>query len=257
MSLGWMLRRLGISRLSSGGSWIADFVGGFAIDGVAVTATAAQLNSAAGEGTDIDAGASGTAGSVDIFPATAAKGKLRLVAADNTGDTALTITNVAQAAARTYTIPDAGASGRYLVHAGIVGDGLMELVTEEATVSVSGAETATGLTFPAGSLPFVAQANLETVVTATTAVKIGLDIASGSSGYGIAAALTKNTKLRQDGAGFGGVYNQGTGWAPLAAAKPLLLIACDNAGSAAGTLDSGSVRVRISYWKVSDLVNAA
>lgn len=68
--------------------------------------------------TDIDAGKSGTAGSLDIFPTAAAKGKLSLVAADSTGDTTTTITNAAQAAARTYTIPDAGAAASFVMTEG-------------------------------------------------------------------------------------------------------------------------------------------
>lgn len=67
---------------------------------------------------NFDAGSSGTAGTVDIFPSTAASGKLEFAAADNAGDTTTTITNASQAAARTYTIPDAGASASFVMTAG-------------------------------------------------------------------------------------------------------------------------------------------
>lgn len=198
--------------------------------------------------TNIDAGASGTAGSFDLFPTTAAKGRARFVAADNLTDVV-----------RSYTVPAVGADGNVLIHAGIAGDGLVELITEEATVVIGGAaaEVATGLTYPAGCIPFVAHGNVEVIVVATTATKIGLDATGGSSGYGLAAALTKNTKLRHPtiSSGFGGVYNQGNGFAVIAS-TPLFLVACDNAGAAAGTINSGTVRVRISYWKCADLVNA-
>lgn len=56
--------------------------------------------------TNLDAGASGTAGSVDIFPTTASKGKVAITTADNTGNTTTAITVGAQAAARTYGLPD-------------------------------------------------------------------------------------------------------------------------------------------------------
>lgn len=56
--------------------------------------------------TNLDAGASGTAGSVDIFPTTASKGKVAITATANTGDTTTAITVGAQAAARTYGVPD-------------------------------------------------------------------------------------------------------------------------------------------------------
>jgi hypothetical protein len=63
----------------------------------------------------IDAGSSGAAGSVDIFPTTASKGKIALTAADSAGDTTTTIVNASQAAARTYTIPDALADAQFLL----------------------------------------------------------------------------------------------------------------------------------------------
>lgn len=68
--------------------------------------------------TDIDAGASGTAGTVDVFPATASRGKIQLAAANSAGNTTTTITNASQAGARTYTIPDAGASASFVMTAG-------------------------------------------------------------------------------------------------------------------------------------------
>jgi hypothetical protein len=67
---------------------------------------------------NVDAGASGTAGSYDVFPATASKGKLTIVAANSAGDTTTTITNASQAGARTYTIPDAGASASFVMTEG-------------------------------------------------------------------------------------------------------------------------------------------
>ncbi len=68
--------------------------------------------------TNVDAGASGTAGTVDIFPTTASKGKIQIAAVSNTNDDTLTITNAAQAAARTYTIPDAGGAADFVMNAG-------------------------------------------------------------------------------------------------------------------------------------------
>ncbi|KKN23819.1 hypothetical protein LCGC14_0901030 [marine sediment metagenome] len=67
---------------------------------------------------NLDLGSSGVAGSLDIFPTTAVKGKLNFVAADSAGDTITTITNASQAGARTYTIPDAGASASFVMTAG-------------------------------------------------------------------------------------------------------------------------------------------
>lgn len=92
---------------------------------------------------NVDAGASGTAGSVDVFPSTAAKGKLAITAVDNAGDTTTTIANAEQAGARTYSIQDAGASASFLmgasgafhVRAGVAAvTGTADVVTGLATV---------------------------------------------------------------------------------------------------------------------------
>ena len=57
-------------------------------------------------GGDLDAGVSGTAGSVNIFPTTAASGSVAVTCADNAGDTVTAVTFAAQAGARTLTVPD-------------------------------------------------------------------------------------------------------------------------------------------------------
>jgi hypothetical protein len=66
-----------------------------------------------------------------IFPVTASKGSLTLTAIASTGDTVTNIQNAAQAGARTYTIPDAGASASFLMTQG--------------AQTVVGAQTFTGL----------------------------------------------------------------------------------------------------------------
>ncbi len=70
------------------------------------------------QGGNIQAGLSGTAGYLASFPATLAKGSFRVVAVANTGDTLVTLSNVAHGQATVYSIPDAGnALGRVLVGA--------------------------------------------------------------------------------------------------------------------------------------------
>jgi hypothetical protein len=61
-------------------------------------------------GGNIQAGLSGTAGHLASFPATAAKGSLRLTGVANTGDTVTTISNAAMGQASVVSIPDPGAS---------------------------------------------------------------------------------------------------------------------------------------------------
>ena len=63
-------------------------------------------------------GESGLAGQLDVFPSTAARGRLRLTCADQTGDTIVTVTTAAFAAARTVTIPDPGANASFVLTQG-------------------------------------------------------------------------------------------------------------------------------------------
>ena len=118
------------------------------LDGVEVTATAAQINSAgttapATAGTveaskavvvdankdaaafrtvgvvNLDAGSSGVAGTVDIFPNTASKGKIAITAVANTSDDTLTIVNAEIGQATTLTIPDPdAATGSFVISTG-------------------------------------------------------------------------------------------------------------------------------------------
>lgn len=96
-------------------------------------------------GVNFDAGKSGAAGTVDIFPTTGSKGKLAISAADNAGDTTTAIVKGAQAGARTYTIPDALASAMFLL-------GTQGAVARTATALGDG----TGLIADAGMFQFIA-----------------------------------------------------------------------------------------------------
>ena len=64
---------------------------------------------------NLDAGASGTAGSVDVFPATAARGKLAITAANQTGDTIVTFNINAMGQATQINAADPGAAASYLL----------------------------------------------------------------------------------------------------------------------------------------------
>ena len=63
---------------------------------------------------DVNVGASGTAGTLDVFPATASKGKLAITVTDQTGNTTVSLTIGAMAAARTITLRDPGAAASIL-----------------------------------------------------------------------------------------------------------------------------------------------
>lgn len=74
---------------------------------------------------NIDAGASGTAGTVDVFPTTASKGKLVLAAVDNDGDTTTTISNAAMGQASVISLPDPGAATANVMLTSAANDGVV------------------------------------------------------------------------------------------------------------------------------------
>jgi len=65
-------------------------------------------------GGDLDAGSSGAAGSVDVFPTTTSRGKLAITCTNQTGDTTVSLVAAAMAAARTITLRDPGAAASIL-----------------------------------------------------------------------------------------------------------------------------------------------
>lgn len=114
-SVGW----LEISRSGSSGSLVpGGSPGSVTLPTIAnhiaiftnTTGTLSEDAATAINGGNIQAGLSGTAGFLSSFPATAARGSLRLVGANSVGNTVTQITNASQAAARVYTIPDGGQS---------------------------------------------------------------------------------------------------------------------------------------------------
>lgn len=164
---------------------------------------------------NLDAGASGTAGTLDVFPATAAKGKIQVAAADSAGDTTTTITNASQAGARTYTIPDAGASASF--------------VMTEGAQTVNGAKTF-------GS-QLVSSANVGAANAGTTAVEYG-------DGRNHVTVLTVNTTLPAiaGGANLGVgklLYTLPAGACVIHAAKMSLAITQTQGNITADTPDGG------------------
>ena len=70
------------------------------------------------QGITLQAGLSGTAGSVVIYPGSASKGRMVIAPSDNAGDTLTEIAVVSQAGARTYSVPDAGGNASFVMTAG-------------------------------------------------------------------------------------------------------------------------------------------
>lgn len=95
---------------SSGGSvtlpTIANYISHFTNTTGNMSSAAANIINAG----NIQAGLSGTAGTLASFPATAARGSLILAGVANTGNTNTTISNVAMGQASVVSIPDPGAA---------------------------------------------------------------------------------------------------------------------------------------------------
>lgn len=148
--------------------------------------------------TNYDAGASGVAGSVDVFPATAAKGKIAIVAADSAGDTVTTITNASQAAARTYTIPDAGANASLVMTEGAQtingAKTFANALSASTSVAIGGGTAVTKIAVYAPSLDVASVAanttaeQTFTVAGLTTADKVFVNKPSLNAGLGIVNA---------------------------------------------------------------------
>lgn len=198
----------GALDVESGGEIDIESGGALKLAGTAITATAAELNANAGatagtvvaskavvvdankdvgdfrnlDAVNIDAGVSGTSGSVDIYPTTASSGKLSISASDSSGDTTTSITNASQAGARTYTIPDAGSSTTFVMGAGaatIAGTKTFSSIIEtSAGVGAIVADKCTAVEYGDGAIH-------QTVLTLTLTGAHDLDLADGDHGTGI------------------------------------------------------------------------
>jgi hypothetical protein len=120
--------------------------------------------------------------------------------------------------------------------------------TDEDVVMDGSTSNALTLQPAIGTLIRSVQANLETVITATTAVKVGIGTATTTADpdkYGKTSALTQNLKV-----------DTIPDWAVLSAIEELGVFAVDTNGAAAGTLDTGTVRVVVRYEVLDSLDDA-
>jgi len=102
----------------------------------------------------VSVGKSGTAGSLTVFPATAANGSFRLIGTNNASNFQSTLTNSAVGQATTYTLPDPGAATANIVldagNQSIAGNKTLTGTTQINTLNLGASGTAGLLTiFPA------------------------------------------------------------------------------------------------------------
>lgn len=120
-----------------------------------VSGTLSEDPATAISGGNIQAGLSGTAGYLASFPGTAAKGSFRIVAVANTGDTLVTLSNLAHGQASVYSIPDSGAATANFIVSKLTGTqhitvGSLAVDAGSLTAGIATGGTAGGLTlFPA------------------------------------------------------------------------------------------------------------
>jgi hypothetical protein len=181
-------------------------------------------------GGNIQAGLSGTAGYLASFPATLAKGSLRLVGAASAGDTVTTVTNASQAAARTYTIPDGGQSASNFL--------LTDNATTQTIATGSLALTLGNITAAAGNIA----ATLGSVAAGTTV----------TGGTGV-TATTGNIVATQGNVTAGSSGHAGVLTSfPGTAANGSLIVAGVNAGGAFNTTISNSVMGQSAVISIPD-----
>ena len=113
-------------------------------------------------GGDLDAGSSGVAGTVDIFPSTAARGKLSIRVGDQTGDTTVIQSFLEMGQATTIAYSDPGAASAYVA-------------MSTAALSLAEMDVLQGATAgtQVASKAVIADANVNTGVAKITALHIG------------------------------------------------------------------------------------
>lgn len=140
------------------------------------------LTSTTSNGTTYNAGASGTAGTLNVFPTTAAKGKLILSAVDNTGAFNSTLRNADIGQATVYSLPDPGAAT-----ANLLTDAGAQTITGVKTFGGAGAVgklKVAGTTSGSTILDATAVAGSGTVTlptTGTLATLAGSEVLSGKT----------------------------------------------------------------------------
>lgn len=164
---------------------------------VDVAGTLDDTTAAAIHDGNIQAGLSGTAGTLSSFPATALKGSLKVVGVANTGDTDVTISNALHAQASVYSIPDVGAAtGQFNVVTGALVSG--NVMSASGT---AGKLQDTGI----ASSNIVAKNTTNTMAAGSSIVlaKVnGTEAANAVTASGVSGAITTSSLSTAGGASY-------------------------------------------------------
>ncbi len=137
--------------------------------------------------TELVAGASGTAGDILVYPATAASGKTKFTAADNSGDTTTEITTAAQSGSRIYTVPDAGASTSFVMLVGAQSLSSKTLVSPVISTGLTASGSAAN-DFSGSTGTFKTSTGTNTLGGNTIFKLIATPVAAAGAGGGVAGA---------------------------------------------------------------------
>jgi len=156
------------------------------------TGTLSEDAATAINGGNIQAGLSGTAGYLASFPATAARGSLRLVGAVSVGNTVTQITNASQAAARVYTIPDGGQSASSFL---LTDSGTTQTIATGNLALSAGSFTASGaITSTAGNITSGSSGDAGTFISfPATAANGTLIVAAANAGGAFNTTVSNGT----------------------------------------------------------------
>lgn len=141
-------------------------------------------------GGNLQAGLSGTAGYVASFPTTASKGSLRMVAADNAGNTVTQITNASFGQASVLTVPDpAGATANFVMApAALVSNNLVKASGTAGLIADAGIAASNVMVLNASNV--LTGSGQITLVKANGVEAANAVTASGNAGVITTSALT-------------------------------------------------------------------
>ncbi len=186
------------------------------------TGTLSEDATIAINGGSLQAGLSGTAGSLFSYPATAARGKLAITAVANTGNTDVNIINAAHGQASTYTIPDGGQTNSSFLITN--SSGTQTIATGSLALTLG------NLTVAAGNIAAtLGSVTAGTTVTAGTGITATTGNITASAGNLVAGAT--------------GAAGTVTSFSGTGSAEFLRLAAVDNAGGNFSTTISNAASV--------------
>lgn len=226
-----------LAQLSSPGDITLPTIASNIVVSTDTAGTLANLSGTAINRGSLQAGLSGTAGTLISYPATAAKGSLIVAAVANTGNTTTTLSNVAMGQASVVSIPDpANAVGRLLIGATATPfvSGNFPVASGTAGLMVDSGVSAASL--PTFTSPTIAN---HIAVFTNTAGNLGDDVSTAINGGSLQAGLsgTAGTLISF----------------PATAANGSLILAAVNAGGAFNTTISNGSMAQSTVYTIPDV----